>query len=107
MIEDLKGDEKVVSEAEFKGITSDDMGEEVGQEGIQSLTAQMDDMSEMFEKLMGRMNDTHSKMIDTVDATTMSLGPQDPHALAAASTSEAGLICRPSVELHPRGLEKK
>ena len=104
VIEELKGDEKVVNEAELKGITSDDMGEEVGQEDIQSLTARKDDLSELFAKCMGQMNDSRQRqqqMDAKLDAFMMSLGPHGPQALAASSTSEAGLTYRPSVELHP------
>ena len=49
-IEELKGDEKVVNEAELKGITSDDMGEEVGQKDIKSLTARVDGTNQLQAK---------------------------------------------------------
>ena len=54
----------------------DSAGQE-GQEDTQSLTARVDTMSEMFEKIMGQMTRNDTKM----DAIMMSLGPQGPQAL--------------------------
>ena len=58
-IEELKGDEKAVNEAELKDITSDNMGEEVGQKDIESLTARVDDMGALFVKTKGEEVDTN------------------------------------------------
>ena len=61
-----------------------DSGGQVGQEDIQSLTARVDTMSEMFAKIMGQMTDNNSKM----DAIMMSLGPQGPLALEIGAIKE-------------------
>ena len=61
-----------------------DSGGQVGQEDTQSFTARMDAISEMFGKIMSRMDNTDSKY----DSIMMSLGPQGPQALEMGAIKE-------------------
>ena len=61
-----------------------DTGRQGGQEDMQSLTARVDTMSEMFAKIMSQMSDTNTKM----DAIMMNLGPQGPQALEMEAIKE-------------------
>ena len=61
-----------------------DTGRQGGQEDMQSLTARVDTMSEMFAKIMSQMSDTNTKM----DAIMMNLGPKGPLALEMGATKE-------------------
>ena len=62
-----------------------DTGRQGGQEDMQSLTAWVDTMSEMFAKIMSQMNDTNAKM----DAIMMNFGPQGPLALEMGAVGDA------------------
>ena len=71
-----------MNEAELKGITSDDMGEEVGQKDIKSLTARVDGTNQLqFNKeiawMMDEMNWQHKKISEMMDVMKRQLIARD------------------------------